>query len=162
MKMFALPTASLLFVFSLACQSSRELSPEQLSAKKEKSQQTFALALQRSKEGKNDSAEALFREAIDLDAGTLERHLGLAGFLARTDRAKEAFAVYQAALQRFGDRPEIYEEIAFVRNEAGENEAAITALKKALDLRAKLPDTAENREWMKRDREGIRAIMGGG
>lgn len=148
------------FLLLLSCRSAPDLSEAEVAANKKKSAESFQLALQRSKEGKTDSAEAHFREALELDGSTLERHLGLAGFLARTGRNEEAFAVYRNALKKLGERPEIYEEMAFAHNEAGDASAAIAALKKALDLRAKLPDTPENREWMQRDREGIEGLSG--
>lgn len=153
--------ALLTFVaFILASCKSPALSESEIAANKARSKESFQLALQRSKEGKTDSAEALFREALDLDSGTIERHLGLAVFLARTGRSDEALELYAVALKRFGEKPEIYEEIAFARNESGNAEAAIAALKKAIELRLKLPNTPENAQWIQRDQEGIKGLAG--
>lgn len=151
----------LLLLAAFACKSAPPLTEGEIAANKAKSKQSFTLALQRSKEGKKDSAEALFREAVELDPENLERHIGLAGFLGRTGRSGDAFAIYKNALAKFGERPEIYEEMAFAHNEAGDTDAAVSALHKAVELRSKMPNTPENAQWIQRDQEGIKGLTGG-
>jgi len=107
------------------------------------------LLLERS--GKHDLAEAVYRKAAKCRPGYRDAHLGLGRALLQARRYEEAFAEFQAVVEREDERtPELYYELSSLYTMAGDRARAAECLRKAHELaskygQAKLMDTIEAR-----------------
>ncbi len=120
-----------------------------------KAKKSYQMGLSEAQAGRYLEAEAYLREAASMDPNSVDAQLGLAALLSQTGRSKDAVQIYEAALKRVGERPEIYEDMAASYAGASEAELAIESLRKALNLRANMVDTPENRKWIEQDKQLI-------
>jgi len=148
-------SALFLLLVLLACASPRPAADPEA---KEEATRIFQLGLSHATAGRSIEAEAYFRQSIDLDPDFLDGYLGLAGLFVDLGREKESMKIYEAALSRLGERPEIFEDRATAYERFGKLEEAIAELRRAVEIRSKMPDTPENRKWLEQDRAGIEAL----
>jgi tetratricopeptide (TPR) repeat protein len=100
----------------------------------------FQEGLRYETEGREDSAAAAYRRALELDPGLAAAHTNLGALAHRRGNAAEARACFQAALALDPDQPEARYDLAHVLIEAGELEVAAAELRRVLEL---VPDSAD-------------------
>ena len=147
----------LLFFFLPACASGPSVAD---SAGKEEARKAFRLGVSHVQGRRMLEAEGYFRQSIQLDPDYLEGYLGLGGLFTDLGRESEAVDIYESALSRLGERPEILEDLATAYERFGKPEQAVNRLRRALEIRSKMPDTPENREWIEKDEAGIKDLSG--
>ncbi|MFT5682994.1 MAG: putative TPR repeat methyltransferase, partial [Myxococcota bacterium] len=100
--------------------------------------QQGAAALSRSDAG---SALPLLDESIRLEPGDVTGHLFRSDALRQLGRLRDAFESCQDALQIDPDRPEVHHNVGNLFKETGQNDQAIAAYRKAMELGSTHPAT---------------------
>jgi tetratricopeptide (TPR) repeat protein len=100
----------------------------------------FQEGLRYESEGRDDSAAAAYRRALDMDAGMAAAHTNLGALAHKRGNAAEARACFQAALALDPDQPEARYDLAHLLVEAGELQLAAAELRRVLEL---VPDSAD-------------------
>jgi tetratricopeptide (TPR) repeat protein len=100
----------------------------------------FQEGLRYESEGREDSAAAAYRRALELDPGLAAAHTNLGALAHRRGNGAEARACFQAALALDPDQPEARYDLAHLLIEAGDLELAAAELRRVLEL---VPDSAD-------------------
>ena len=101
--------------------------------RKEEAREAFALALEKNPKSVSglinlanlEENEALYRQAIDLEANNFDAHLNYANLLYSQKRLPEALEEYRRAIVINPNAPELSNNIAVIQRDLGEYEEAI-------------------------------------
>ncbi len=98
--------------------------------------------------GRTDQAEAVFKDAVELNPDLIGPYVSLAKIYISTDKAEEAISQYRILLEKNPNLVSAYMAIGTIEEQSGHYDKAEKAYMQALEIKQDFAPAANNLAWL--------------